>query len=48
MGVCDAAFGTSLGEISPNADLGGRVSSGETPMEARTDTDVQLVRHTWG
>ena len=24
-----------------------RVKSGETLMEARSDTDVQIVRHTW-
>ena len=24
-----------------------RTNSGETLMEARSDTDVQLVRHTW-
>ena len=24
-----------------------RVKSGETQMEARSDTDVQIVRHTW-
>ena len=24
-----------------------RMESGETQMEARSDTDVQIVRHTW-